>query len=156
MIVVDNIPQVVYKKDIYTTGTFADVRKKVEPQVRNSECWYRVYSHNTTNVQEKLEPRVRQAIVADLPTPDRLREALDVVEIVLGFLSSGGGKADKSLGEYIDKTLKMKKRRFSKEVSTSGIELTRILFVMYSLAWFSGQEFLPAKTCFVPLGDHCS
>ena len=69
-------------------------------------------------MQEKLEQRVKQAIVADLPTPDRLREALDVVEIVLGFLSSGGGRADKSLGEYINKTLRMKKRRFSKEVST--------------------------------------
>ena len=69
-------------------------------------------------MQEKLEQRVRQAIIADLPTPDRLREALDVVEIVLGFLSSGGGKADKPLGEYIDKTLRMKKRYFSKEVST--------------------------------------
>jgi hypothetical protein len=68
-------------------------------------------------VQEKLEHRVKRAIVADLPTPDRLREALDVVEIVLGFLSSGGGKADKPLGEYIDKTLRMKKRHFSKEVS---------------------------------------
>jgi hypothetical protein len=38
------------------------------------------------------------------------------VEIVLGFLSSGGGRADKPLGEYIDKTLKMKKRRFSQKV----------------------------------------
>ena len=28
-----DIPQVVYRKDIYTTGTFADVRKKVSPQV---------------------------------------------------------------------------------------------------------------------------
>ena len=69
-------------------------------------------------MQEKLEQRVRQAIIGNLPTPDRLREALDVVEIVLGFLSSGGGKADKPLGEYIDKTLRMKKRYFSKEVST--------------------------------------
>jgi hypothetical protein len=36
MIIVDDIPQVIYKKDIYTTSTFADVRKKVEPQVSNS------------------------------------------------------------------------------------------------------------------------
>ena len=34
MIVVDDIPQVIYKRDIYTTSTFSDVRKKVEPQVR--------------------------------------------------------------------------------------------------------------------------
>ena len=64
----------------------------------------------------KLEQRVRQDIIAELRTPDRLREALDVVEIVLGFLSSGGGKAEKPLGEYIDKTLRMKKRRFSQKV----------------------------------------
>jgi len=39
-----------------------------------------------------------------------------VVEIVLGFLSSGGGKADRSLGGYINHTLKMKKRHFSEKV----------------------------------------
>ena len=33
MIVVDDIPHVVYRKDIYTTSTFAEVRKKVAPQV---------------------------------------------------------------------------------------------------------------------------
>ena len=32
LILID-IPQVVYRKDIYTTDTFADIRKKVEPQV---------------------------------------------------------------------------------------------------------------------------
>ena len=48
VIVVDDIPQVVYKKDIYTTGTFADVRKKVEPQVSNSECWSRTHNHNNS------------------------------------------------------------------------------------------------------------
>ena len=39
-----------------------------------------------------------------------------MVEIVLGFLSSGGGKADRSLGGYINHTLKMKKRHFSEKV----------------------------------------
>ena len=67
--------------------------------------------------QETLPQRVRQDIITELRTPDRLRETLDVVEIVLGFLSSGGGKADKPLGDYIDKTLKMKRRRFSLKVS---------------------------------------
>ena len=32
-LVLVDIPQVVYRKDIYTTGTFAEVRKKVAPQV---------------------------------------------------------------------------------------------------------------------------
>ena len=109
-------------------------------------------------MQEKLPQTVRQAIIADLPTPDRLREALDVVEIVLGFLSSGGGRADKPLGKYIDKTLKMEKRRFSKEVSTSRSVTSCIQnsanHMLIGL-WLSGQEFLPAETRFVPLGDHC-
>ena len=63
-----------------------------------------------------LPLRVQQDIISELRTPDCLREALDVVEIVLGFLSSGGGKADKSLGEYIDKALRMRKRHFSQKV----------------------------------------
>lgn len=50
-------------------------------------------------------------------TPDRLRENLDVVDIVIGFLSSGGGKPEKSLGEYVDRVLKMKRRPFSQKVT---------------------------------------
>ena len=37
-LILPDIPQVVYKKDIYTIATFADVRKKVEPQVSNTKC----------------------------------------------------------------------------------------------------------------------
>ena len=73
-------------------------------------------------MQVKLEQTVRQAIIAELKTPHLLRESLDVMEIVLGFLSSGGGRVDKKLGDYIDKTLKMKNRLFSKEVSSPCIE----------------------------------
>ena len=73
------------------------------------------------DVQVKLEQTVRQAIIAELKTPHLLRESLDVMEIVLGFLSSGGGRADKPLGDYINKTLKMKNRLFSKEVSSPCI-----------------------------------
>ena len=32
-VILSDIPQVVYQKDIYTAATFAAVRKKVEPQV---------------------------------------------------------------------------------------------------------------------------
>ena len=60
----------------------------------------------------------RKAILKELRTPDRLRENLDVVDIVLGFLSSGGAKAEKPLGDYIDKVLKMEQRSFSMQVST--------------------------------------
>ena len=59
---------------------------------------------------------MRKEIIAELRTPDRLRENLDVVDIVLGFLSSGKVNAKKHLGEYIDKILKMKKRPFSQKV----------------------------------------
>ena len=32
-VILSDIPQVVYQKDIYTAATFAAVRKKIEPQV---------------------------------------------------------------------------------------------------------------------------
>lgn len=61
-------------------------------------------------MQVKLDSRARKDILSELRTADRLRESLDVVDIVIGFLSSGGVKATKPLGEYVDKRLKMKKR----------------------------------------------
>ncbi len=61
-------------------------------------------------IQIPLEPHVKKEIIMELRSPDHLRRNLDVVEIVLGFLSSGGGKADRSLGEYVERTLKMKGR----------------------------------------------
>ena len=42
-LIILEIPQVVYRKDIYTTGTFGDVRKKVAPQVMSystTPCTY--------------------------------------------------------------------------------------------------------------------
>ena len=63
---------------------------------------------------------MQQEILQELRTPDRLRETLDVVDIVLGFLSSGGGRADQPLGGYINHTLKMKRRPFSEKVGWDG------------------------------------
>ena len=57
-------------------------------------------------MQIKLDSRVQQEIVHELRSVNRLREALDVVDIVLGFLSSGGGRADRQLGEYITRALR--------------------------------------------------
>ena len=68
----------------------------------------------------------RKAILKELRTPDRLRENLDVVDIVLGFLSSGGAKAEKPLGDYIDKVLKMKQRSFSVQVNAIAIILSSL------------------------------
>ena len=74
------------------------------------------HMHTHTHTQKSLHPRTQQEIIRELRTPDRLREALDVVDIVLGFLSTGGGRADQSLGKYINNTLKMKRRPFSEKV----------------------------------------
>ena len=59
---------------------------------------------------------MKKEILKELNSPAGIRSNLDVVDIVLGFLSSGGGKAEKPLGEYVDKVLKMKGRPFSDEV----------------------------------------
>lgn len=55
--------------------------------------------------------------MSELHTPDLLRGTLDVVDIVIGFLSTGGGKADMRFAEYVDRVLKMKKRSFSVKVT---------------------------------------
>lgn len=49
-------------------------------------------------------------------SPDKLRKCLDVVEIVLGFLTSGGGKPKLRLRSYI-KSLKMNGKEFSEKVN---------------------------------------
>lgn len=59
---------------------------------------------------------MQQEILTEVHTLERVREILDIVDIVLGFLSSGGGNADKPLGDYVEKVLKMKTRKFSPKV----------------------------------------
>ena len=66
-----------------------------------------------------MEARIQKEILNELRTSDRLRENLDVIDIVIGFLSSGGGKPEKPLGEYVDRVLRMKRRPFSQKVSKS-------------------------------------
>ena len=63
--------------------------------------------------------RVQQDIIAELHNnPARISETLDVVDIVLGFLSSGGGKASRNLGDYIDKILRIEPNvHFSEKVN---------------------------------------
>ncbi len=63
-----------------------------------------------------MEPRVQKEILSDLRESDRLRDTLDVVDIVINFLSSGGGKPEKLLGDYTDRVLKMKGRLSSQKV----------------------------------------
>ena len=64
----------------------------------------------------RLSTQAQYEIVAELRSMEKLRNNLDVVEIVIGFLSSGGGRADKALEEYI-RILKMSSKSFSKKVS---------------------------------------
>ena len=66
-------------------------------------------------IQRAIPHRIQQDIITELRTPDRLRETLDVVDIVLGFLSSGGGTPKVTLKKYID-THQMKKKTFSAKV----------------------------------------
>ena len=81
--------------------------------------------HKHKHTQKPLPPRLQQEILQELRTPDRLRETLDVVDIVLGFLSSGGGKANQPLGEYVHHTLKMKRRAFTEMVARIFRDLSR-------------------------------
>ena len=68
--------------------------------------------------QISLRPHVQMDILRELGSPDKLRKSLDVVEIVLGFLTSGGGKPKIKLSSYL-KTLKMEKKPFSEKVTQS-------------------------------------
>ena len=47
----------------------------------------------------------------------KLRECLDVVEIVIGFLSSGSTNSTTELHKYVKKVLKMEKKFKSKKVN---------------------------------------
>ena len=46
-------------------------------------------------------------ILAELRSPQKLSEVLDVIDVVLGFLASAGGDRRMSLGDYVKKVLKM-------------------------------------------------
>ena len=86
---------------------------------------------------------MQREILSELRTPDRIRDNLDVVDIVLGFLSSGGGRASKPLGEYVDKVLKMKRRPFSQKV----ISITAIRIVYSCEHQILGSRILSVEAC---------
>jgi hypothetical protein len=121
------IPQVTYRKDVYTAQVFANIRKNVSPQV-------------------KLTVRQQNEIVTELRSMQSLRECLDVIEIVIGFLSSGPTKSTTELKKYIKKVLKMDKKFTSKkamEYCTLGHVLSlweTISVQMAKLLTIRGQE----------------
>ena len=69
------------------------------------------------NIQLKLSAKVQKEIISEQQTMPQLQEILDVVEIVMGFLSSGGANAKKSLKDYIKTTLKMEHKFSSTKAS---------------------------------------
>lgn len=77
-------------------------------------------------LQERLSVRFQQEILTELHTLERVRDMLDVVDIVLGFLSSGGGSADKPLGEYVEKVLKMKTKSCSQKVEVDYLTILMV------------------------------
>ena len=68
------------------------------------------------HIQLALDQHIQQEILTELKTPDKLRESLDVVDIVLGLLSSGGGNSKIKLKQFIS-TRKMDRKSFSAKVS---------------------------------------
>lgn len=72
---------------------------------------------------------------------------LDIVDIVMGFLSSGGGSADKPLGEYVEKVLKMRTRNFSEKVNTVlSLYVAKSIVILCMLRHFGKTVIIIAKT----------
>ena len=75
---------------------------------------YFIISHNLTHfyptLQENLPRELQEQIINELRPMHKLTEAMDAIEIILVFVSSGGAKADKNLGEYAERALKMDKQ----------------------------------------------
>ena len=65
----------------------------------------------------KLGDREQKDIINELRTTQNLRHCLDDVEIIIGFLSSGGADANIELRTYVKRALKMEDRFRSKKVS---------------------------------------
>ncbi len=123
-----DIPCVAYRKDIYTAETFQDIRRKVKPQVKYVSLICQICCHQTLNTkrlssfQMPLRQRIQQDIITELRTPDKLKESLDVVDIVFGLLSSGAASHDISLHKYI-LSRRMGKKPFSTKVSIGDLYL---------------------------------
>ena len=66
--------------------------------------------------QVKLGAREQTEIINELHTNQSLRECLDIVEIVMGFLSSGQTNPNTTLRKFVSKSLKMEKQFTSKKV----------------------------------------
>lgn len=64
----------------------------------------------------QLSTKQQADIITELGSMQRMRECLDVVEIVIGFLSSGKNNANMELKTYVKRVLRMEDRFVSKKV----------------------------------------
>ena len=66
-------------------------------------------------LQRDLQQSVQLDILQELGSPDKLQTSLDIVEILLGFLTTGGASSKTKLTSYL-RRLKMEKMSFSEKV----------------------------------------
>ena len=95
-----------------------------------SSAYKFVLNNKFLHVQRELHHRVKLDILRELGSPDKLRRSLDVVEIVLGFLSSGGGKPNTRLLSYLKK-LRMEKKIFSEKVNIYCSSIAMHVYVSF-------------------------
>lgn len=99
--------------------------------------------------------RKQQAdIVNELGSMQHLRECLDVVEIVIGFLSSNKSVASTELRTYIGRFLKMEKRFKSEKVATINCLPLYLKFSLLFLYNYNiGSAILHSWSCIITMGD---
>ena len=92
--------------------------------------------------------------MADLQSVQKIRDCLDVVEIVMGFLASGGQNSATSLEEYLTTALKMKHRFSSRKVSKSDFSRMRdeVRGKMYTI-YIQALEYWQSRPCAITVGD---
>ena len=82
----------------------------------------------------KLRARQQREIVNELGTTQSLRECLDVVEIAIGFLSSGKTDAKTKLEKYVKGVLRLEKKFTSKKVICKSLQtIIVVIFFLYRL-----------------------
>ena len=92
---------------------------------------------------------MQQEILTELHTLERVCEILDIIDIVLGFLSSGGGNADKSLEEYVEEVLKMKTKKFSHKVNVVNCRRSFQKLLHVDEYFLSDSTFLQIRTHYI-------
>ena len=75
----------------------------------------------------KLGSQEQKDIINELRTTQNIRDCLDDVEIIIGFLSSGGGDANIELRKYVKRALKIEHRFKSKNVSSLSCNIISLL-----------------------------